>query len=462
MGIVFSMGTSAASALASCCVGSAASCVCAGLKQCLPSGYSAAKVYALLLFFASVVAALILRTTEPAINADYFTVRCTGEFKDRCYGFQAVYRLSFVDFFFFLALALGSKFVVGVHTHAWGLKYLVFLGFLIGMFFVDNKVFAGYVHLARVASLVYLVAQVVTLINFSYNMHTTLMGKVDAAESSGETNGAKFYKVIYLCLSLFCLAGGLTGIGLLYAFYAHCRLSQFWITLTLLVSLACLFSSLLDRIGMGLLTPSVLFLYFDYQCWSAILSNPDPACNKTASLASSKAKSWNTAVALVFLAVSLTYTGWSTYRSIVGTELQPEQVAAAAAGGSGAGAGGENLTKILTGEGGTTTTATPVIVAEEGDEEKGGAAVPTLTAADQAEASLIWIFHLLLALGGAYMAMAITNWGNANGIPDGVGDGDSTVGRESMWLKIVSQWITMLLYAWSLWAPVCRGEGEEY
>lgn len=29
----------------------------------------------------------------------------------------------------------------GVHTHAWGLKYLVFVGFLIGMFFVDNSAY---------------------------------------------------------------------------------------------------------------------------------------------------------------------------------------------------------------------------------------------------------------------------------------------------------------------------------
>lgn len=450
------MGTSAASALASCCVGSAASCVCSGLKQCLPSGYSAAKVYALLLFFASVLAALILRSTEPVINAEYFTVRCTGEYKDRCYGFQAVYRLSFVDFFFFLALALGSKFSVGVHTHAWGLKYLVYLGFLIGMFFVDNKVFDGYVHLARVASLVYLVAQVVTLINFSYNMHTSLMGKAEAAETNGEENSAKFYKALYLGISLFCLAGGLTGIGLLYAWYAHCELAQFWISVTLLVSIACLVSSLLDKISMGLLTPSFLFLYFDYQCWSAILSHPNPECNNTANLASSPAKSWNTAVALIFLAISLTYTGWSTYRSIAGAELQADQVEAAAAASSGGGGG--NMSKILTGEAGAGGGA--AAVAE--DEEEGGAAVPTLTANDEAEKSLIWIFHLLLALGGSYMAMAITNWGNVNGVPDGVGGGDATVGRESMWLKIVSQWITMLLYMWSLWAPVWRGEGESY
>ena len=83
------------------------------------------------------VAALILRSTEPVIKAKYFTVQCTGEYQDRCvlpssmqqaqeatythltrmhtcrcYGFQAVYRISFVDFFFYLALAVGSKFTV--------------------------------------------------------------------------------------------------------------------------------------------------------------------------------------------------------------------------------------------------------------------------------------------------------------------------------------------------------------
>lgn len=50
MGMVMSVGTGAASALASCCVGSAASCVCSGLKAIMPSGYTAAKVYALILF----------------------------------------------------------------------------------------------------------------------------------------------------------------------------------------------------------------------------------------------------------------------------------------------------------------------------------------------------------------------------------------------------------------------------
>jgi hypothetical protein len=55
------------------------------------------------------------------------------------------------------------------------------------------------------------------------------------------------------------------------------------------------------------------------------------------------------------------------------------------------------------------------------------------------------------------MAMAITNWGSPSGSPDVE---DTTVGKESMWLKIVAQWLTILLYGWSLWAPYFRGEVE--
>lgn len=80
MGAVFSVGTSAASALASCCVGSAASCVCSGLKTIMPSGYTAAKVYALILFFGASLrlvslcrAAIVNRVAAPACRVNKLT-----------------------------------------------------------------------------------------------------------------------------------------------------------------------------------------------------------------------------------------------------------------------------------------------------------------------------------------------------------------------------------------------------
>lgn len=42
--------------------------------------------------------------------------------------------------------------------------------------------------------------------------------------------------------------------------------------------------------------------------------------------------------------------------------------------------------------------------------------------------------------------MILTNWGKTNGAPaEGTGS-DAAAGNESMWLKIVSQWIFLILY----------------
>lgn len=106
MGIVMS----AASSVGTCLGVTLGNCVCQGVKQCLPVGYTAAKFYALLLFFgtseaaaptaiffnsfhcftrtvsacaASVVLAIILRTTQPSIDAKFFKVECTGQYADR-------------------------------------------------------------------------------------------------------------------------------------------------------------------------------------------------------------------------------------------------------------------------------------------------------------------------------------------------------------------------------------------
>jgi len=61
-----------------------------------------------------------------------------------------------------------------------------------------------------------------------------------------------------------------------------------------------------------------------------------------------------------------------------------------------------------------------------------------------------WFFHLVMAMGGIFMAMLLTNWGQNNG-----GDqlSNSDVSIESMWIKIVSSWLTYLLFLWTILAP---------
>lgn len=53
-------------------------------------------------------------------------------------------------------------------------------------------------------------------------------------------------------------------------------------------------------------------------------------------------------------------------------------------------------------------------------------------------------FHLLFALFSCYLAMILTNWGRSDGAPPSAGK--DTTSELSMWLKITSQWIVLLLY----------------
>jgi hypothetical protein len=58
-------------------------------------------------------------------------------------------------------------------------------------------------------------------------------------------------------------------------------------------------------------------------------------------------------------------------------------------------------------------------------------------------------FHLIFALASMYSAMLLTGWGNANMAEKDIID----VGWPSVWVRIITQWITAGLYIWSLVAP---------
>lgn len=58
-------------------------------------------------------------------------------------------------------------------------------------------------------------------------------------------------------------------------------------------------------------------------------------------------------------------------------------------------------------------------------------------------------FHASMALASLYLSMLLTNWGSAaDDTPTAI-----DVGWPAVWVKIVSQWVTLALYAWTLVAP---------
>lgn len=63
-------------------------------------------------------------------------------------------------------------------------------------------------------------------------------------------------------------------------------------------------------------------------------------------------------------------------------------------------------------------------------------------------------FHFVMMSTAMYMAMLCTNWGSAlQGPEQNVTTEAYDLGWASTWVKIVSQWATILLYIWTLVAP---------
>ena len=61
-----------------------------------------------------------------------------------------------------------------------------------------------------------------------------------------------------------------------------------------------------------------------------------------------------------------------------------------------------------------------------------------------------WKLNAVLALISCWFAMTLTSWGS---IESGGDRANPQVGEVSMWMLIVSQWLFMVLYLWTLVAP---------
>ena len=72
-------------------------------------------------------------------------------------------------------------------------------------------------------------------------------------------------------------------------------------------------------------------------------------------------------------------------------------------------------------------------------------------------------FHFVLACGAAYGAMLLTNFGDIGASPAEQIASQSTtgqIGETSLWVRVVSQWVTVVLFVWTLLAPRCFPERD--
>jgi len=247
-----------------------------------------------------------------------------------------------------------------------------------------------------VLSFFFLVLQLIILIDFANDLHEYLInptGEGDDA-SAQMTCGAK---LIYVGLCLAGIGAGIAGCVCMLIYLGDCPLNKFFVAMTLIFGAVTILISILGKFNKGLLVPSIIFAYGTFICWQAISSNPDVDCNTLAEGTGSDNLS-GLIIGMVIVMIALIYACNSAANA-------------------------------------APTLCTFGVPSKENDPDQKN-----------------YFFHFVMAMGCMYMAMILTNWGKSTGEDSNTNTG---ISKESMWIKISSQWLAYLLYLWSLIAPVC-------
>lgn len=380
---------------------------------------------------------------------------CNDSYTSDCIYRQLIYRASFVLFILFFILAIGNIFSEQANRSFWMLKFAFAFCVFFGVWWGDNSFFAGWSHFARVFSFFWLLVQGLLLLDFAYDLHDLLMFK------DSESEGSNVWKILYLVLSAGFLACAFTGIVYLYADYSGCALGGFFTSVCLIFGVCTTLISMLNQVNKGLLTPCVMFAYSSFLAWYALLSNPNEECNPDADTNDGEKENAMIIISVITLTILLYCVGNGTKTLNIfnpeGEGVIMGQIAAGSKGSLGAelspsSAAEEGRNSVPTDSPGSSPDSS-----EEGKEHySGGSNFVNESSGTKHERVF---FHVLMMLTSCYCAMLFTNWGRANGLPEG--QGSSHVEADmSMWLKILSQWIFLILQCRVLFVAYQDNDGN--
>jgi hypothetical protein len=396
---------------------------------------SSRHAYLLVFFFGAVGAACLRYWGGPFLVHLYLkTVHlCT----DACMGFGAAYRVSFVLSVFFAlhAVLLLSRSGLSFHSRGGCLKSLLLVGLFFLTFVVPNSVFDGFSVVARFGAAVFVLVQIVILLGFLYDWNDSWRDS-----DSGRVG------LLVSCLIMYAASIALIAVGFQFlAHGSHCKLNQVFLGFTLALSVLLSLLSVWGETGM-LLPAAGVTLYCSSLCLSA-LTDDESSCNTLRSSGTAE-----TIVSLVLMAASITYSSWNVSSQSLfrvehdgadATELGTASYQAIAA---------DKKPQAQPAQGGAAVALRqdPSGAHDGGgdgaDDEDDGAADG---GASEDERVSQQRFHVIMCLASMYLAMTLTDWG----VESASSSAALNLSRETMWVKIVTQWLTALLFAWTLIAP---------
>ncbi|KAL5526630.1 TMS1 [Sanghuangporus sanghuang] len=481
-GGITAIASSCLAGLAFCFTSTAASMFC---KSCNCNSSIATRIGFALIFLINSMLAWSMKSRF-AINLiekwsyDYIKMEC----KDgKCYGVLAVQRICFaLSLFHFLLgiLLIGVKHTrdkrAALQNGWWGPKVLTWLALVVVSFFIPNGFFMVWGnYIAMVGATLFILLGLVLLVDFAHSWSETCL---ENWENSPNSN---LWQWILVSSTGGMYAATIALTGVLYAFFAGsgCTLNQFFISfnlvLCIIITILCIHPAIQEaNPRSGLAQSSMVAIYCTYLITSAVGNHTHAACNPLHGGTAKGTQTTTVVLGAIFTFIAIAYStsrAATQSRALVGKNkksggavalpvdedrlgdhslvtTQPSKkdspryqalLAAVEAGAIPASALNEDEEDE--------DDEDDEVSGDERDDEKSGTRY-----------NYSW-FHIIFAIGAMYVAMLLTDWKIVTTSPtDGSADPDDDVyiGRSevAMWMRIVSSWVCMLLYIWSLIAPV--------
>jgi len=366
-------------------------------------------------------------------------------------GYVAVYRVCFalaMFFFVFMILMINVKTSKdprsAIQNGFWFFKILALIGIVIGAFFIKGEAGSqfstAWMVIGMIGGFLFILIQLVLLVDFAHSWNERWVGKYEETQSKVWFAGLLGFTIFFYLISL-------TLVILFYLYYAHsgeCGLHKFFISFNLILCVIVSVIAILPQVQeanprSGLLQSALITLYTMYLTWSAMTNNPNHTCNPsftdilnggggmvplngttTAGPSNWDAMGfdWKSVVSLIIFLVCV------LYASIRNSSLN-------------------SLEKL------SISSKDAIILSDNdgsGDVERDGKVYD-----DESEgvAYSYSLFHFMFFLASLYIMMTLTHWYKPSS------DFKSLYANEpAMWVKISSSWVCILIYAWTLVAPL--------
>ncbi|XP_067645804.1 serine incorporator 3-like isoform X3 [Eurosta solidaginis] len=444
MGAALGLCSAAQSAL--CCTGTVASCCCSACPTCKNST-SSRFMYAFMLLVGTVLGAIALSPgLQDTLKKLPFCINSTstvsakalsytGSLQVDCeyaLGYMAVYRLCFGLACFFTLMALimlGVKSSRDPRSHIqnefWGLKFLICFGAAIGAIFIPDGSFGpAMMWVGLIGGLAFILVQLVIIVDFAHSVAENWI-------ENAENNRGYFYALVGVTLTSYALS--LVGISLLYIYFTHsggCGLNKFFISFNLVlcfvISILSVMPAVQDRLPhSGLLQSSLVTIYTVYLTWSAVANNPEKDCNPVMYGMINGVAAGNATLPPPTHSSKVTFDTTNIIGLIVWLFCILYNCISSAV----------EVSKIN----------------NDGERRDAEAGAEKGVIDNETEGvTYSWsMFHIVFVCASLYVMMTLTNWYKPNSDIELF-----NANAASMWIKIISSWLGITIYGWSLVAPI--------